>query len=119
MKGWEYIPIFDYFVSQFKGRGFIVLNDTYVTDDSGTGIVHQAPAFGEEDYRICLENKIITEDGFLPCPVDEQGRFTQEVADFAGIYVKEADKNIQKILKQKNRLIIQSQLKHSYPFCWR
>ncbi|RGB32224.1 tRNA synthetases class I-domain-containing protein [Rhizophagus diaphanus] len=119
MKGWEYIPIFDYFVSQFKGRGFIVLNDTYVTDDSGTGIVHQSPAFGEEDYRICLENKIITEDGFLPCPVDEQGRFTQEVADFAGIYVKEADKNIQKILKQKNRLIIQSQLKHSYPFCWR
>ncbi|GBC08883.1 hypothetical protein RclHR1_08450011 [Rhizophagus clarus] len=119
MKGWEYIPLFDYFVSQFKGKGFIVLNDTYVTDDSGTGIVHQAPAFGEDDYRICLENKIITEDGFLPCPVDEQGRFTQEVADFAGIYVKEADKNIQKTLKQRDRLIIQSQLKHSYPFCWR
>ncbi|CAI2178414.1 4341_t:CDS:10 [Funneliformis geosporum] len=119
MKGWEYIPLFDYFVPQFKGKGFIVVNDNYVTDDSGTGIVHQAPAFGEDDYRICLENKIITEDGKLPCPVDEQGRFTQEVTDFAEIYVKDADKDIQKALKHKGRLIIQSQLTHSYPFCWR
>jgi isoleucyl-tRNA synthetase len=62
--------------------------------------VHQAPAFGEEDYRICLENKIITEDGFLPCPVDEQGRFTQEVADFAGIYVK-----VRVIIKYKPRMM--------------
>ncbi|RIA79525.1 isoleucyl-tRNA synthetase [Glomus cerebriforme] len=119
MKGWEYEPLFDYFAPQFKGKGFIVVNDTYVTDDSGTGIVHQAPAFGEDDYRVCLENKIITEDGFLPCPVDEQGRFTNEVSDFAGIYVKEADKSIQRVLKHKERLIIQSQLNHSYPFCWR
>ncbi|CAG8657260.1 6647_t:CDS:10, partial [Funneliformis mosseae] len=111
MKGWEYVPLFDYFVSQFKGKGFIVVNDNYVTDDSGTGIVHQAPAFGEDDYRICLENRIISEDGSLPCPVDEQGRFTQEVTDFAEIYVK--------ALKHKGRLIIQSQLTHSYPFCWR
>ncbi|CAG8592005.1 9866_t:CDS:10, partial [Cetraspora pellucida] len=117
MKGWEYIPLFEYFVP--KGKGFIVLNDTYVTDDSGTGIVHQAPAFGEDDHRICLENNIITEDGFLPCPVNEQGLFTSEVTDFAGMHVKDADKNIQKFLKQKNRLIIQSQIKHSYPFCWR
>ncbi|CAG8601089.1 3576_t:CDS:10, partial [Paraglomus occultum] len=119
MKGWEYIPLFDYFVPQLKGRGFVVVNDTYVTDDSGTGIVHQAPAFGEDDYRICLENGIITEDGFLPCPVDEQGRFTDEVPDFSPMHVKEADKEIQKTLKQKNRLIVQSQLMHSYPFCWR
>ncbi|RHZ86220.1 hypothetical protein Glove_53g30 [Diversispora epigaea] len=119
MKGWEYIPLFDYFVSKFKGKGFVVVNDTYVTDDSGTGIVHQAPAFGEDDYRVCIANNIITEDGYLPCPVDEQGRFTHEVSDFSGIHVKEADKNIQKLLKQKNRLIVQSQLMHSYPFCWR
>ncbi|CAG8450212.1 9472_t:CDS:10, partial [Racocetra fulgida] len=104
MKGWEYIPLFEYYVPKFKGKGFIVLNDTYVTDDSGTGIVHQAPAFGEDDHRICLENKIITEDGFLPCPVDEQGLFTSE----------DADKNIQKLLKQKHRLIIQSQIKHNW-----
>ncbi|CAG8774614.1 14412_t:CDS:2, partial [Funneliformis caledonium] len=103
----------------FKGKGFIVVNDNYVTDDSGTGIVHQAPAFGEDDYRICLENRIISEDGSLPCPVDEQGRFTQEVTDFAEVYVKDADKDIQKALKHKGRLIIQSQLTHSYPFCWR
>ncbi|RIB13210.1 isoleucyl-tRNA synthetase [Gigaspora rosea] len=119
MKGWEYVPLFEYFVPKFKGKGFIVVNDTYVTDDSGTGIVHQAPAFGEDDYRICLNNNVITEDGFLPCPVDEQGLFTSEVGDFAGMHVKDADKNIQKLLKQNNRLIVQSQIKHSYPFCWR
>ncbi|CAG8768386.1 5255_t:CDS:2, partial [Acaulospora colombiana] len=88
MKGWEYTPLFDYFVPKFKDKGFIVVNDTYVTDDSGTGIVHQAPAFGEDDYRVCIANNIISEDGYLPCPVDEQGRFTNEVPDFAGIHVK-------------------------------
>nr|CAG8638030.1 3562_t:CDS:10 [Entrophospora candida] len=118
MKGWEYKPLFDYYVSKFKGKGYIVVNDNYVTDDSGTGIVHQSPAFGEDDYRICLANNIIIEDGFLPCPVDEQGLFTDEVKEFSGIYVK-ADKAIQKHLKQQNRLINQSQYNHSYPFCWR
>nr|CAG8515218.1 3756_t:CDS:10 [Entrophospora candida] len=88
MKGWEYKPLFDYYVSKFKGKGYIVVNDNYVTDDSGTGIVHQSPAFGEDDYRICLANNIIIEDGFLPCPVDEQGLFTDEVKEFSGIYVK-------------------------------
>lgn len=65
-----------------------MVNDNYVTDDSGTGIVHQSPAFGEDDYRVCLANNIIIEDGFLPCPVDEQGLFTSEVKEFSGIYVK-------------------------------
>ncbi|CAG8595968.1 6726_t:CDS:10 [Ambispora leptoticha] len=119
MKGWKYVPLFDYFVPQFKDKAFVVLNDNYVTDDTGTGIVHQAPAFGEDDYRICLANGIISEDGPLPCPINEQGIFTNEVTDFAGLYVKDADKNIQKELKQRKRLIIQSNLMHSYPFCWR
>ncbi|CAG8520180.1 6354_t:CDS:10 [Ambispora gerdemannii] len=119
MKGWKYVPLFDYFVPEFKDRAFVVLNDTYVADDTGTGIVHQAPAFGEDDYRICLENGIISEDGPLPCPINEQGIFTKKVTDFAEIYVKDADKNIQKELKQRKRLVIQSQLMHSYPFCWR
>ncbi|KAG2183312.1 hypothetical protein INT43_006317 [Umbelopsis isabellina] len=119
MEGWEYVPIFNYFVEQFKGRGYKVLCDTYVTDDSGTGIVHNSPGFGEDDQRVCLANGVCSADGFIPCPVDEKGCFTDEVPDFAGQYVKEADKNIQKHLKQEKRLIVQSQMMHSYPFCWR
>ncbi|KAK9721381.1 isoleucine--tRNA ligase [Basidiobolus ranarum] len=117
--GLEYEPLFNYFAEEFKGKGFKVLVDTYVTDDSGTGIVHQAPAFGEDDFRVCLAHGVITEDGNVPCPVDEMGNYTAEVTDFAGQYVKEADKAIQKLLKNNNRLIRQSQLMHSYPFCWR
>ncbi|KAJ2964409.1 hypothetical protein NQZ79_g624 [Umbelopsis isabellina] len=119
MDGWEYVPIFNYFTEQFKGRGYKVLCDTYVTDDSGTGIVHNSPGFGEDDQRVCLANGVCSADGFIPCPVDEKGCFTDEVPDFAGQYVKEADKNIQKYLKQEKRLIVQSQMMHSYPFCWR
>ncbi|CAO3675148.1 unnamed protein product [Umbelopsis ramanniana] len=119
MKGWEYIPPFNYFEKEFKGRGFKVMCDTYVTDDSGTGIVHCSPAFGEDDNRVAIEHGVITPDGSVPCPVDESGLFTSEVTDFAGMHVKEADKHIQKHLKQEKRLIVQSQIMHSYPFCWR
>ena len=62
--------------------------DTYVTKDSGTGIVHQAPAFGEDDHRISMENEIVRADEMPPCPIDESGRFTKEVPDFAGQYIK-------------------------------
>ncbi|ORX93800.1 isoleucyl-tRNA synthetase [Basidiobolus meristosporus CBS 931.73] len=117
--GLEYTPLFNYYAEEFKGKGFKVVSDTYVTDDSGTGIVHQAPAFGEDDFRVCLAHGVITEDGNVPCPVNEMGNYTAEVTDFAGQYVKEADKAIQKHIKNANRLIRQSQLMHSYPFCWR
>ncbi|KAI8371895.1 isoleucyl-tRNA synthetase [Blakeslea trispora] len=119
MAGWEYVPMFDFFAEEFKGKAFKVLVDTYVTDDSGTGIVHNSPAFGEDDYRVCLANGVITADGHLPCPVDESGIFTEEVPDYKGMYVKDADKVIQKDIKAKNRMIVQSQFMHSYPFCWR
>ncbi|KAJ1980253.1 isoleucine--tRNA ligase, partial [Dimargaris cristalligena] len=119
MLGWEYIPLFDYFVEEFQGRAFKVLNDRYVTDESGTGIVHQAPGFGEDDHRCCTEAGVISPDGFLPCPVNESGIMTSEVTDFAGLYIKDADKEIQKHLKRVNRLVRQTQMSHSYPFCWR
>ncbi|KAI9002349.1 tRNA synthetases class I-domain-containing protein [Gaertneriomyces semiglobifer] len=118
LKGLEYEPLFDYFADR-KGTAFRVVADNYVTDDSGTGIVHQAPAFGEDDFRVCTDNKIVTGEGDLPNPVDAVGNFTPEVKDYAGMYIKEADKLIQKDLKTKGRLIRQSQISHSYPFCWR
>lgn len=90
-----------------------------MTDADGTGIVHQAPAFGEDDHRIALANGIMRPDESPPNPLDDSGIFTSEVPDFAGQYVKAADKEIQKVLKAKGRLIVQSTINHSYPFCWR
>ncbi|ORZ14718.1 isoleucyl-tRNA synthetase [Absidia repens] len=119
MNGWKFEPMFPYFAKEFGDQAFKVMVDTYVTDDSGTGIVQNAPAFGEDDYRVCVANGVITVDGKLPCPIDEKGCFTDEVTDFAGMYIKDADKLIQKDMKQRGRLIVQSQFMHSYPFCWR
>ncbi|KAH9938927.1 isoleucine-tRNA ligase [Amylocystis lapponica] len=119
MKGWRYVPLFEYFTEQFEDKAFRVLNDTYVTDADGTGIVHQAPAFGEDDHRIALANGVLQPDELPPCPIDDAGRFTKEVPDFVGLHVKVADKEIQKVLKAKGRLIVQSTIMHSYPFCWR
>lgn len=119
LKGWRYQPLFDYFYDEFKDYGFRVLLDTYVTADDGVGIVHQAPAFGEDDYRVAVENGVINEKRLPPNPVDETGCFTSEVRDFAGQNVKAADRAIIKYLKGTGRLIVDSQITHSYPFCWR
>jgi isoleucyl-tRNA synthetase len=118
LKGKTYVPLFDYFL-HLKDTAFRVMTDSYVTEDSGTGIVHSAPAFGEDDYRVCLDHKIITGEKDLPCPIDATGCFTSEVKDYEGVNVKAADKQIQKDLKAKGRLIRQSQISHSYPFCYR
>ena len=119
MLGWRYEPLFDYFYDEFKDHGFKVLNATYVTAESGVGIVHQAPSFGEEDYKVALEAGVITDKRLPPNPVDDQGFFTAEVRDFVGQHVKAADKAIIKYLKGTGRLIVDAQITHSYPFCWR
>jgi isoleucyl-tRNA synthetase len=62
--------------------------DTYVTDTSGTGIVQQAPAFGEDDHRIAVANGLVRDDEIPPCPIDEAGRFTAAVPDYQGKHVK-------------------------------
>ncbi|KAF2738861.1 hypothetical protein EJ04DRAFT_458947 [Polyplosphaeria fusca] len=119
MLGWKYEPLFDYYYEEFKDFGFKVLNATYVTADSGVGIVHQAPAFGEEDYKVAMENGVIDDSRPPANPVDDAGCFTSVVRDFEGQHVKKADKNIIKHLKASGRLVVDSQLTHSYPFCWR
>lgn len=88
MKNWEYDPPFYYFYERFKGKAFKVVTAKYVTSDNGTGIVHQAPAFGEDDYNVAIENGIIDQNIHPPCPLDERGYFTSEITDFAGMYVK-------------------------------
>jgi isoleucyl-tRNA synthetase len=119
MKGWRYEPLFDYFADEFKESAFRVWNDSYVTSDAGTGIVHQAPAFGEDDYRVAQENGVVTDTRLPPNPVDENGKFTAEVRDFHGQHVKAADRPIIKHIKATGRLIVDGQITHSYPFCWR
>ncbi len=96
-----------------------MLNDGYVTAESGTGVVHQAPYFGEDDYRCCLQAGIISRDQESICPVDSCGRFVEPVKEFLGKFVKDADKEIIKNIKSRGRLVHSGTTKHSYPFCWR
>lgn len=120
LKGLKYEPIFPYFEEMSKTHGaFRVLCDEYVTSESGTGVVHQAAYFGEDDYRVCLANGVISKDMDPVCPLDASGRFVKPVTDFEGQYIKDADKNIIAKLKENGKLFNQSQIKHSYPFCWR
>lgn len=96
-----------------------MLNDGYVTEESGTGIVHQAPYFGEDDYRVCIAAGVVTREQDIVCPVDASGKFMAPVTDFEGLHVKEADKGIIKMLRDNGRLVTAGTVNHSYPFCWR
>ncbi|XP_061949688.1 isoleucine--tRNA ligase, cytoplasmic-like isoform X1 [Populus nigra] len=113
----KYEPLFNYF-REFLDTAFRVVADDYVTDDSGTGIVHCAPAFGEEDYRVCIENKILSKENLIVA-VDDDGCFIGKITDFSGRYVKDADKDIIEAVKAKGRLVKSGSFMHSYPFCWR
>mmetsp|Transcript_22687 Transcript_22687/g.52171 ORF Transcript_22687/g.52171 Transcript_22687/m.52171 type:complete len:1102 (-) Transcript_22687:64-3369(-) len=118
--GKTYEPLFDFFANTPRSNEYFrVLSDTYVTDDAGTGIVHQAPAFGEDDYRVCLAHGVIVKGGDIPCPVDADGNFTDEVPLVKGMHVKAADETLIKTIKEMGRLYQKDNLFHSYPFCWR
>eukprot|EP00163_Fabomonas_tropica_P022934 TRINITY_DN4018_c0_g9_i1.p1 TRINITY_DN4018_c0_g9~~TRINITY_DN4018_c0_g9_i1.p1 ORF type:complete len:1154 (+),score=430.32 TRINITY_DN4018_c0_g9_i1:483-3464(+) len=122
LKGKKYTPLFDFFVDQVKDvPAFTVLADSYVTDSSGTGCVHCAPAFGEDDYRVCAAAGIVKKGQDIVCPVDASGFFTAEVGPYAKMHVKggDADKQITKDLKGRKRCILSGSFRHSYPFCWR
>ncbi|XP_062923638.1 isoleucine--tRNA ligase, cytoplasmic [Mobula hypostoma] len=119
LKGKKYRPLFDYFLKCKETGAFSVLVDNYVKEEEGTGVVHQAPYFGADDFRVCMDYGIIQKDSSPVCPVDVSGCFTTEVKDYAGQYVKDADKNIIKYLKDKGRLVHSSTFNHNYPFCWR
>ena len=113
--GLSYEPIFAYFADQRDLGAFVVVSDDYVSTDSGTGLVHQAPAFGEDDNRVLKSHGIDA----LVCPVTLTGEFTDEVPDFAGQHVKEADKGIIAMLKGAGSLYRQEVIQHSYPYCYR
>ncbi|MEM3500733.1 MAG: isoleucine--tRNA ligase [Candidatus Woesearchaeota archaeon] len=115
--GVSYEPIFPYFAEKFKDsneKAFVVIGADYVTLEDGTGIVHQAPAFGEDDFESCKRAGI----GFVN-PVSEDGRFTSEVSDFEGMFVKDADRRIIEVLQERGILFKKERYTHAYPFCWR
>ncbi|XP_044159011.1 isoleucine--tRNA ligase, cytoplasmic [Bufo gargarizans] len=88
LKGTRYQPLFDYFAKASDTGAFTVVFDNYVKAEDGTGVVHQAPYFGADDYRVCMDFGIIQKDSVPVCPVDASGCFSEEVTDFAGQYVK-------------------------------
>ncbi|AEI45131.1 isoleucine--tRNA ligase [Paenibacillus mucilaginosus] len=109
--GTEYEPPFAYI--RVNG-GHRVVDAAYVSDSSGTGIVHIAPAHGEDDYRTCQQHGI----EFVNV-VDLAGRYTGQVTDFAGRFVKDCDVDIVRSLSERGLLYAKERYEHSYPFCWR
>lgn len=112
LEGMEYEPLFDYFKDNKNSFKFI-LGD-FITAEEGTGIVHTAPAFGEEDSAICRKYKIPSVQ-----PVDEKGHFTEEVKDYAGEYVHDMNEKIVIDLKKAGKAIFSQKIEHEYPFCYR
>jgi isoleucyl-tRNA synthetase len=122
--GLSYEPLFDYFTRLYKVESthFTVLEDNYVKDDSGTGIVHLAPGFGEDDHRVCLKNGLVDKIGKnIFVPIDSTGCFTNEVSDFTGRYVKDSQLEIEiaEKIKQQGSLLKKQRVKHEYPHCYR
>lgn len=112
LEGVGYEPLFPYFEGTENAFKFI-LGD-FVTAEEGTGIVHTAPAFGEDDNIVCRKYGIP-----MVQPVDEKGYFTDEVKDFAGQYIFDANLEIVKFLKENGKALMSRKMEHEYPFCYR
>ena len=132
--GKRYTPPFDYYyktlgnqTGKLKSGGteFVawrVVQADFVTTDSGTGLVHEAPAFGEVDFDVLQAEIARFEPGEGPqliCAVAPDGKFTADAPDYQGRWVKEADKDICRNMKDRGVLFLQEQYLHDYPFCWR
>lgn len=112
--GMRYEPLFPYFKEHKALGAFRVIGADFVSTEDGTGIVHTAPGFGEDDFYACQRENIEP-----VCPVDNNGCFTEEISEYKGLFVKEADKDIIKRIKAQGQLIQQKTFRHRYPFCWR
>ena len=108
----EYEPLYP-FAKNLRKKAFFVMCDGYVTTSDGTGIVHTAPAFGEDDARVCRAYDM----PFVQF-VDAKGNMTEET-DWAGVFVKDADPLILDDLKKSGKLFKAPKFEHSYPHCWR
>ena len=111
--GRRYAPLFDFFTGH-DSNAFQIIEGDFIDTDEGTGIVHIAPGFGEDDQRIAAENDI----GIL-VPVDDAGCFTSEITDWEGRNVFEANPDIIRSLRDSGKLIRHDSYEHNYPHCWR
>jgi isoleucyl-tRNA synthetase len=111
--GTAYEPLFTYATPE-GGKAHEVVAADFVTLDTGSGVVHIAPAFGEDDFRLAKEQGL----GFLQL-VQADGTFPPEVTDFAGRFCKEADRDIIRLLRKRGALFKDEVYKHDYPYCWR
>ncbi|MFO7871624.1 MAG: isoleucine--tRNA ligase [Kiritimatiellia bacterium] len=114
LDGVVYEPLFPYFAEMEKSGAFRVFAADFVSTEDGTGIVHIAPGFGEDDHALGVRKG-------LPgvCPVDEEGRFTAEISDYAGRSVRDTNPAIVERLKDEQKLLRLEKITHSYPHCWR
>ncbi|MEM6366232.1 MAG: class I tRNA ligase family protein, partial [Planctomycetota bacterium] len=130
--GCRYEPPFDYYrdsigdpsVATVDGQTapvyWHVVAADFVTTDSGSGIVHLAPAFGEVDYEVfASQQRRFSQPIELLCAVGPDGKFNDDVPALKGIWVKDADKELSRDLRQRGRLLLLDQYLHDYPFCWR
>ena len=113
-EGLEYEPLFGYALGTFQEKAYYVVNDGYVTLTDGTGVVHIAPAFGEDDYKVGKKYR-------LPVVqlVNERGCFDQRCPELDGMFAKKADKVVLQMLSEKGLLFKKIPFEHSYPHCWR
>jgi isoleucyl-tRNA synthetase len=114
LEGLAYEPLFPYFAAAAARGAFRVRTAEFVSTADGTGIVHAAPGFGEDDYALGQKHGLA-----VVCPVDADGRFTAEVDDLAGRFVKDADHDIIRRLKEDGTLFERDTIQHSYPHCYR
>jgi isoleucyl-tRNA synthetase len=114
LKGIEYEPLFPYFASAREQNAFRTYTGNHVTTEDGTGVVHTAPGFGEEDHEVLKGTGVPT-----ICPIDAECKFTEDVPDYKGRFVKDCDKDIMERLKAEGKLVKREQILHAYPHCWR
>ncbi|MFP4550190.1 MAG: class I tRNA ligase family protein, partial [Spirochaetales bacterium] len=114
LAGMQYKPLFPYFAELSDDGAFRTHVAEYVTTEDGTGIVHIAPGFGEDDYNVLKESGLP-----VPVPIDAECKFTEEVPEYQGLFVKDADKPIIQRLKEEGKLVRRDNYLHPYPFCYR
>jgi len=114
LAGIYYEPLFPYFKEVAGENAFRTVTGDFVSTGDGTGIVHIAPGFGEDDAKVLKGTGVP-----VICPIDAECRFTEEVTDYAGLFVKDADKAIMEKLKNEGKIVKRDQILHAYPHCWR
>jgi isoleucyl-tRNA synthetase len=124
--GLEYIPPFT-FNTEMADKPYKILGDSYVTETDGTGLVHQAPAYGLDDHRVCLANGLITKESKLFQPLNTNGFVSHDIPELEGMFYKnykdkskeDLNTRVIKLLKEKGFYFDKRQITHNYPFCWR